>query len=121
MSLHGQKPVIRRVVLVSGGLRTVLSQTCLVAKLAKYFTLDEATAHLGGLFESLSHSSKLLERLVHFNALFLHLLLPLHQLFLLGSNSLGFTVQLGLHLLEIALLMLDLLVLILNLFLDLVN
>lgn len=107
--------------LASGGFRTVLSQTCLVAKLTKYFTLDEAAAHLGSLFKSLTHPSKLLERLVHFNALFLHLLLPLHQLFLLSSNSLGFIVQLGLHLLEVALLVLDLLVLILNLFLDLVD
>ena len=99
----------------------MLSKTCLVAKLTKYFTLDEAAAHLGSLFKSLTHPSKLLERLVHFNALFLHLLLPLHQLFLLSSNSLSFIVQLGLHLLEVALLVLDLLVLILNLLLYLVN
>ena len=64
--------------LASSSFWTVLSQTCLVAKLAKYFTLDEATAHLRSLFESLAHPSKLLERLINFNALFLYLLLPLH-------------------------------------------
>ena len=106
--------------LITSG-RTMLRQTSLVSQLAEDLALDEPAADLECLVQRLAHPPHLLQSLVHFDALLLYLLSFVNELLILGPDTLTLTAQLGLELLQVALLVLDLLVLVLYLLLNLVN
>ena len=76
--------------MLASDIRTVLSQTSLVAKFAKNFTFFKVNETLEDLIQCLLYSSHLLHLFVHSNTIFFDLLAFEDKLLLLDTDTLCF-------------------------------